>query len=147
LRLTPEGRTPSGRRPLSASLPPAARPAALRALICLILLGGACGDDELSGAARRGEALAAEKGCVNCHSADGSRSVGPTWRGLAGSQVKLSDGSTVRAGDAYLKESIQLPSAKTVEGFPAGLMESVIKPGSITDRQAAELIAYIKTLE
>lgn len=107
-----------------------------------------CGPEkDLSSPASRGETLAEEKGCVNCHSTDGSRSVGPTWKGLAGSKVRLSDGRVQRADDAYLKESIQQPSAKTVEGFQAGLMESVIKPGSITDQQAAELIAYIQTLK
>lgn len=116
-------------------------------LAAIVLLAGACGGQEVSGPAARGRSLASEKGCVNCHSTDGSRSVGPTWKGLAGSRVELSDGTTVRADEAYLKESIQQPSAKTVQGFPAGLMESVIKPDSITDRQAADLIAYIKTLK
>lgn len=113
---------------------------------CLVV-AVACRGEQVSGPAPRGEALAAEKGCLNCHSTDGSKSVGPTWKGLAGSPVRLADGTTVRADEAYLKESIQQPSAKTVEGFQPGLMESVIKPGSITDEQAAALIAYIETLE
>lgn len=111
------------------------------------MLLAACGSEGPSGPAAAGRELASEKGCVNCHSTDGTESVGPTWKGLAGSDVRLADGRTIKADDTYLAESIQRPSAKTVQGFQPGLMESVIKPGSISDRQAAELIAYIKTLE
>lgn len=113
----------------------------------VVFLASCGGPEEPSGPAARGQTLATEKGCVNCHSTDGSDSVGPTWKGLAGSRVPLADGATVTATDSYLKESIQEPSAETVRGFQPGLMESVIKPGSITDTQAADLIAYIKTLE
>jgi len=106
----------------------------------------ACGGKAISDQAVKGEVLATDKGCANCHSTDGSKSVGPTWKGLAGSQVKISDGSVVKADDSYLRESIEAPSAKTVRGFKAGLMERVIKPGSISKSQVDQLIAYIKTL-
>lgn len=68
-----------------------------------------------------GTKLAEEKGCLGCHSLDGSPSVGPTFKGLYGSQVKvLKDGKplTVTADEAYLKESILRPAAAIVEGFP-----------------------------
>lgn len=113
----------------------------------MILAGCSGGQEQPSGPAARGKELAAAKGCINCHSQDGSSSVGPTWKGLAGSRVRLSDGTVVTATDAYLKESMQQPSAKTVDGFQHGLMETVIKPNTITDAQAAALIAYIKTLK
>lgn len=37
----------------------------------------------------RGERVFKLKGCVSCHSIDGSRLVGPTWKGLFGSQVAV----------------------------------------------------------
>lgn len=115
--------------------------------LSLVLLAlSACGGKSISDQAIKGEVLATDKGCANCHSTDGSKSVGPTWKGLAGSEVKLSDGSVVNADDKYLHESIEAPSAKTVAGFKAGLMERVIKPGSISKVQIGQLIAYIKTL-
>jgi len=58
-----------------------------------------------------GQALVAANGCAACHSINGSAGIGPTWLGLFGSQVKLSDGSVVTAGDAYLKESITTPES------------------------------------
>jgi cytochrome c oxidase subunit II len=113
----------------------------------LMLVGAACGGGtKLSPLAAEGEKIRAEKGCASCHTVDGGTSLGPTWKGLDGSKVKLNDGSTVVANDAYLRESILHPSAKTVDGFKAGLMETVIKQGALNDHQVDALIAYIKTL-
>lgn len=93
-----------------------------------------------------GHALAREYGCISCHTSDGSKSVGPTWRGLYGSKVELDDGTAVVADELYLRESILKPSAKTVKGFEKGLMETVIKPNSVSDDDLRALIAYIKSL-
>lgn len=107
-----------------------------------------CGESEagLSAAAERGRQLYEEKGCVGCHTTDGTTQVGPSWAGLYGSQVRLADGSTVQADEGYLRESILQPSAKTVEGFQPGVMESVIEPNSLTDEEVEALVAYIKEL-
>ena len=67
-----------------------------------------------------GAKLAKEKGCLACHSLDGSRGVGPTFKGLYNSRVKVRQEGrllTVTADDAYLRESIRKPAAKIVEGF------------------------------
>ncbi len=67
-----------------------------------------------------GAKLAKEKGCLACHSLDGSGSVGPTFKGLYNSRVTVHQNGkllTVTADDAYLRESIRAPSAKVVEGF------------------------------
>ena len=72
--------------------------------------------------AQRGEKQVKASGCTGCHSLDGSARPGPTWKGLAGSQVKLADGSTVTADDEYLLESIADPNAQVVEGFPPNMM-------------------------
>ena len=91
----------------------------------------------------RGKALVAQNGCTGCHTIDGSTLVGPTWFGLYGSQVKLSDGSTVTADDAYITESIQNPSAQIVAGFEGVQMPTF----NLTDAQISDIIAYIKTLK
>lgn len=112
------------------------------ALLALAACGGRGGEPSLP---EQGASLAQEKGCVACHSADGSASVGPTWKGLHGSQVELPDGTTVVADGAYLRESILQPGAKTVKGYTAGLMETVIKPNSLTDAEVRALVEYIKS--
>ena len=53
-----------------------------------------------------GQLLAVKNGCVGCHSIDGTPMTGPTWFGLFGSNVKLADGTTVVADEAYISESI-----------------------------------------
>jgi cytochrome c oxidase subunit 2 len=91
----------------------------------------------------RGQALATQNGCLGCHTVDGSALIGPTWFGIYGSQVKLSDGSTVNVDDAYIKESILNPQAKIVSGFETQLMPTF----QLTDAQISDIIAYIKTLK
>jgi cytochrome c oxidase subunit 2 len=90
-----------------------------------------------------GKALVAQNGCGGCHSIDGSRLVGPTWHGLFGSQVKLSNGQTVTADEAYLTESVADPNAKVVDGFPSGVMPKF----SLTDAQIKAIVSYIETLK
>ncbi len=90
-----------------------------------------------------GKALVAQNGCGGCHSIDGTRLTGPTWRGLFGSQVKLSDGSTVTADEAYITRSIMDPNAQIVLGFPAGIMPKF----NLTDAQVKAIVAYIETLK
>lgn len=93
---------------------------------------------------QRGEKLT--NVCVGCHSTDGSKKVGPTWKGLAGSQVTLSDGSTVTADDTYLRNSIITPNLQIVKGFPAGVMPQDYKT-QFSDQQIQDIIAFIKSLK
>ena len=90
-----------------------------------------------------GQALVTANGCGACHSINGSPGIAPTWLGLYGSQVKLTDGSVVTADDAYLKESIKAPQAKIVAGFENQLMPNF----GLSDPDIADIVAYIKTLK
>lgn len=100
---------------------------------------------QAAGGAESGQVLAAKFGCLGCHSIDGSKSVGPTWQGLFGSRVELSDGSMITADEAYLIESIVDPAAKVVAGFPVGVMPSF--KDQLSEAQINDLVAYIKSLK
>ena len=89
----------------------------------------------------RGEAIVSANGCAACHSIDGAAGTGPTWLGLAGSEVELSDGSFETADDAFLAESIKDPAAKIVAGF-----ENQMPVYGFSEEQVADIVAYIKTL-
>lgn len=91
----------------------------------------------------KGQLLVKSNGCLGCHTVDGSKLVGPTWLGLYGSQVLLSDGTTVTADDAYLSESILNPFAKIVAGFESQVMPAF----TLTDEEIANIVAYLKTLK
>lgn len=93
----------------------------------------------------RGQQLVKINACLGCHSIDGSSNVGPTWFGLFGSQVTLSDGTTVTADEAFIAESILNPQATIVAGFENQLMPNVYS--TFTEEDLANIIAYIKTLK
>jgi cytochrome c oxidase subunit II len=90
-----------------------------------------------------GKQLVAQFGCLSCHSVDGGASAGPTWKGLFGSDVQLTDGSTVKADEAYLTESIKKPDAKIVKGFGNNMPSFA----NLNDKQVKDIVAYIKTLK
>lgn len=67
-----------------------------------------------------GVALLRQNGCLDCHSLDGKKLVGPTFKGLSGSMVVVLTGGTrhsVKADEAYIVRSIVDPGADIVEGF------------------------------
>lgn len=104
--------------------------------------GGGSAPDDME-PAEWGEQLVQEYACTTCHSTDGSQLTGPTWQGLFGHEVQLSDGSTVTADENYIRESILEPSAKVVDGYP-NVMNTY--QGQLNDEQINAIIEYIKTL-
>lgn len=84
-------------------------------------------------------------GCAACHSVDGSKLVGPSFKGLFGSQVSLDGGRTVTADTAYIRKSILEPNADIVKGFPKSVMPAF--GGTLTDEQISDIIQYIKSLK
>jgi mono/diheme cytochrome c family protein len=82
--------------------------------------------------------------CVVCHSVNGNVAYGPSFKGLAGSKVKLANGETVTADDAYLIDSILAPDSKIVDGFEPGVMTQLIKPGDVSLAEAKSIVEFIK---
>ncbi|MFA7402624.1 MAG: cytochrome c oxidase subunit II [Pelobacteraceae bacterium] len=77
-------------------------------------------DGGKKGARIDGRKLAGEKGCLGCHSLDGSPGVGPSFKGINGrSEVVITKGAerTIIVDDAYLRQSILDPHADLVKGF------------------------------
>ncbi len=95
----------------------------------------------LGGPAQSGEELFQSKGCVACHSTDGSPRVGPSLKGVYGHETDLADGSEVVADDAYLEESIRHPNAKLDKGY-----QPIMPEVPLTDTEVEDLVAYIKSL-
>lgn len=94
-----------------------------------------------------GERLSTAKGCVACHSTDGTQLVGPTYKGLYGKrEVVITNGAEreIVVDDEYLRTSILDPNADVVKGF-VGLMPS--QQGLMTDEEVNAVIEYIKTLQ
>lgn len=108
-----------------------------------------CGDDPepvavvLSEAGERGKVVAEANGCVHCHTSSGSRSTGPTWRDLAGTEIQLADGSTVVADDDYLRRAIIDPRSEVRDGFP-NIMPAAYS--NLTEAEVDDLLAYLRDL-
>ncbi len=96
---------------------------------------------EMSAAARSGEELSRSQGCAGCHGGDFDGGAGPGWIGLAGSEVVLTDGTTVIADDEYLTAAIADPSAQLVEGYNLRMPAN-----NLTDSEVADIVAFINTL-
>jgi cytochrome c oxidase subunit 2 len=93
-----------------------------------------------------GQALLRERGCVSCHSVDGGPMVGPTFKGLFGSRVRvITDGKKriVAADEAYLQKSILDPGADIVEGYP-----NIMPPGKdvFSSDELHEVLEYLEGL-
>jgi cytochrome c oxidase subunit II len=98
---------------------------------------------EHSNLVEEGRRQALTQGCVRCHTLDGEDHIGPTWLDLYGREETLSDGSRIKADEAYLTESMMDPGLKIVRGF-----SSVMPPyqGRLNAPEVAALLEFIKSL-
>lgn len=93
---------------------------------------------------------AAERGrnaatvCLACHSVDGSAMVGPSWKGLWGSELEYEDGSTAIVDEELIRQSIDDPLSRIVKGYPPSMPPF---SGLFTEEQTDDIIEYIKSLE
>jgi cytochrome c oxidase subunit II len=86
-------------------------------------------------------------GCFACHSIDGTRLVGPTFKGIWGATHTVTTGREkreVEVDEEYIRRSIYEPNADIVEGFNRGLMLSY--EGQLSDEDVENIIEYLKTL-
>lgn len=93
-----------------------------------------------------GETLYKTLGCASCHSLDGSIIVGPSFKGLFGSKVKVMTGGQMReivANESYIRDSVRTPAKDVVDGFPEGIMPNL--SDQINDEQMNAIIDFIKT--
>jgi cytochrome c oxidase subunit 2 len=96
--------------------------------------------------AQKGEKLVSNNGCVACHSLDGSEGVGPSWKGLFGSERALASGEKTIVNEGYLRISIINPNQDIVPGYPGNVMPSTYAD-LLSDEEIEDIIAFIKTLQ
>jgi cytochrome c oxidase subunit 2 len=92
---------------------------------------------------QQGERLFGQLGCSTCHLLD-QQGRCPIMRGVYGSRVQLTDGKTILADDAYIRESILNPNAKIVAGYHPDVMPAF--QGQVSEEGLLQLIVYIKSL-
>jgi len=102
---------------------------------------------EAKAGAPDGKELYRSKGCSACHSTDGSKGIGPSFKGLYGSKVRVTTNGKVRevvVDEEYIRRSELEPTADIVEGF-----QPVMPPqkGVLKEEEIKELIEFIKSLK
>ncbi|TWT99868.1 Cytochrome c oxidase subunit 2 precursor [Botrimarina colliarenosi] len=83
------------------------------------------------------------RGCAQCHSVDGAKGTGPTWKDTYGTE-QATDKGEVTVDENYIRESILNPMAKIRDGYK-GVMPSY--QGQLKDAEIASVIWYIKSLK
>ena len=91
-----------------------------------------------------GKLLYQKQGCATCHTLDGGRLIGPTWKGMFGRTEHFTDGTSAAVDENYIRTSIMDPQSKIVDTFPPSMPTY---QGKLSDRQLSGIIEYIKTLK
>ena len=89
-----------------------------------------------------GEKLYTSLGCIACHSLDGGRNHGPTLKGSFGAKREFLSAKSINIDEAYLRESIEKPMAKTVKGYLIGMMPSY----KLQEAEYESLVMFIKSV-
>ena len=86
--------------------------------------------------------------CLSCHTQDGSRLVGPSFKGVMGTkEIVVINGkdTEITVDRDYVIESMKQPNAAIVKGYQQGLMISY--EGSITEEEMNLVVDYLETLK
>ncbi|MBI5740299.1 MAG: cytochrome c oxidase subunit II [Nitrospirae bacterium] len=91
--------------------------------------------------------LMEKKGCLVCHTTDGAKAVGPSFKGIFGKKETVITGGkerTVVVDKEYLRKSILSPGEDVVKGYPP-----VMPPqeGLLSDEEIEIIINHIKGLK
>ncbi len=88
-----------------------------------------------------------KNGCNVCHSSDGSKLIGPSYKGIFGSTREVVTGGVERevvADSVFIRTAIFDPEADIAKGFNKGLMLSY--EGLVTEEEVGWIIEYLKHL-
>jgi cytochrome c oxidase subunit II len=95
-----------------------------------------------------GAQLLKVRGCVSCHTTDGTRLIGPSLKGIFGKKeivIMRGKEDSVTVDEDFLKRAILTPRFKTVKGFPSGTMPA--QEGVLKEEELQRIVDYIKDLQ
>ena len=103
---------------------------------------------EIDSPTATGKRIMQNIGCFACHTVDGTKLVGPSFKGIWGAEHTVVTGKETRkvtVDEEYIKRSVYDPNADVVEGFMKGLMVSY--QGQLSEDDIASIIEYLKTVK
>lgn len=109
-----------------------------------LIAAGVLEKEEGESMAAYGERVYKRRGCAACHSVEGKDGIGPAWNGLYGRTESLTDGTSVKADDEYIKNSIYEPNKQIVAGYSPQMPSY---QGQLDEEQVTAVIEYMKTLK
>lgn len=127
-------------------------------LVALLLMGGGIGGVLLVAGGQkpdgpgeaaslgdpiRGRQVVLKYGCVQCHTDDGSRAQGPSFKGLLNSTQTYIDGSTGVVDEADVRFALREPAGKVIEGFEPQMPKFSDR---ITEEETVNLLAYLRSI-
>ena len=103
---------------------------------------------EIDSPTATGKRIMQNIGCFACHTLDGTKLVGPSFKGIWGAEHTVVTGKETRkvtVDEEYIKRSIYDPNADVVEGFMKGLMVSY--QGQLSEEDIKSITEYLKTVK
>jgi len=103
---------------------------------------------EIDSPTATGKRIMQNIGCFACHTLDGTKLVGPSFKGIWGAEHTVVTGKETRkvtVDEEYIKRSIYEPNADVVEGFMKGLMVSY--QGQLSEDDIKSITEYLKTVK
>lgn len=91
-----------------------------------------------------GELMYKQFGCGACHSTDGTKGTGPSFKGVWGKTETLADGRSIVVDENYVRDSIMEPMKDIVQGYPPQMPSF---KGQLSDKKVDGIIEYLKTLK
>ncbi len=95
-----------------------------------------------AGKGNMGLQLLQDKGCLGCHTTDGTKKIGPTFKGVFGRKETVITGGKeyeITVDEAFLRKAVLQPGVDLVKGYPNIMPKIPVKPD--------ELDAIIATLK
>jgi cytochrome c oxidase subunit II len=92
-----------------------------------------------------GPKLLQSKGCLGCHSLDGTRLIGPTFKGLSGRRETVAESGEEKeivVDAAFIRHHILNPRLATVKGFPP-----VMPTIPMTADELTAIVSYLETVK
>lgn len=93
-----------------------------------------------------GLTLMKKNACLSCHTQDGTRLVGPSFKGLIGkAETIVIDGNDkdIVVDEEYIRKKLKDPTFSTVKTYQKGLMP----PLPLTDEEIDQIIDYISNVK